>query len=70
MGKWKAICIGLKRDETDDSIQLYDLEKDPSESSNVAASHPEIIDQIRMALKEAHSSSKHFPFPELGSRKQ
>ena len=69
MGKWKAIRVGMKRDETDSSLQLYDLEKDPSESKNVAASHPEIIAQIRKALKEAHGPSQHFPFPEISFRK-
>lgn len=38
MGKWKAVRYGVKG-----AIELYDLERDIGETSNVAGDHPELV---------------------------
>ncbi len=43
-GQWKMILKG-------DDIQLYNLEKDLKESTNVAADHPEITASMRAAIE-------------------
>jgi len=39
--------------ESDANEQLYDLERDPKETQNVAGSHPEIVERLRRALQDA-----------------
>jgi arylsulfatase A-like enzyme len=41
MGRWKAIFA-----ETDSDTQLYDLQKDPGETRNVADLHPDVVTQL------------------------
>lgn len=65
MGKWKAIRTGLKREDADTSLQLYDLENDPSETQDLARVHPDVLAEIHKILKEARRPSEFFPFPEL-----
>lgn len=51
MGSWKAIRVGAKG-----AWELYDLTKDVSESKNVAAEHPEILEKMK-----AHAAAAHTP---------
>jgi arylsulfatase A-like enzyme len=37
--------------------QLYDLQTDPGETKNVAAQHPELVQQLQAALKKIQSST-------------
>ena len=53
MGKWKFIQRKLNSD--DPALELYNLDKDPDESENVAAEHPEIIRQAVDIFKAEHS---------------
>lgn len=39
-------------------IELYDVTKDIGETENVAASHPEEIEEIEAAMQDAHVSSE------------
>jgi arylsulfatase A-like enzyme len=43
-GPWKMIV-------KEDDVQLYHLDKDPKETSNVAADHPEVTKAMRQAIK-------------------
>ncbi|MEC9349414.1 MAG: sulfatase/phosphatase domain-containing protein, partial [Planctomycetota bacterium] len=66
LGKWKGIRQRLLRDKKKPvkeklRIQLYDLEKDPSESEDVASKNPEVVDRIRELLEQEHTPSKFFP---------
>ena len=42
MGDWKVLRRNLKNEETP-TLELYNLKEDPTESRNVADSHPEIL---------------------------
>ena len=52
-GRWKGIRSG----SPDAPIVLYDLKNDISESTNVAAQHPEIAEKISTYLKTARTPS-------------
>lgn len=54
-GKWKAVRKSSK------PIELYDLEIDAGETSDVAVKHPEIIRRIEEIMKSAHTESEFWP---------
>ncbi len=56
MGNWKAVRQGIEA-----PLELYDLERDPGETRDVAASHPEIVRRIEAYLREARTDSPHYP---------
>lgn len=58
MGNWK----GVRKPAISGKIELYDIEKDPGESSDVADGHPDIIEKIRKAMEEAHAPSPNWAF--------
>ena len=49
MGRWKAVRLG-GHDDPRAPIELYDLETDPGETTDVAAAHPEIVDGARAVM--------------------
>ena len=66
MGPWKGFRIDI--DKGNMETELYNLEEDPSESNNVAADHPEIVEKIEAFMKSARTRPEveRFRFPELG----
>jgi len=55
-GQWKAIeSINAKSEEI---FQLYDLSKDPGESTNVAHEHPELVRQLTANLQAARRDGR------------
>ncbi len=63
-GKWKGIRQKmLRKGKNHDplKIELYDLDSDPSESTDLAAKHPEVVERIRKLMAEQHVPSPHFP---------
>lgn len=52
MGKWKGAIYNIKKGNT--TMELYDLEADPTESNDVAAQNPEVVEQIRAIMKREH----------------
>ena len=56
MGAWKA--IRLKRDAP---LELYNLDRDPGEASNVAAGNPSVVEKIEAYLKKARTESPIWP---------
>jgi arylsulfatase A-like enzyme len=55
-GDWKAIRFGK-----DGPIELYDLSKDPSETKDLAASHPEMVEQAKQIFARQRTESPDFP---------
>jgi len=56
MGDWKAY-----RRAADGDFELYDLANDRSETMNLAAENPEIVDRIQGIMREARTESDLFP---------
>jgi len=60
MGKWK----GYRKDVDTSNptpLELYDLDTDIGETTNVAGSNPGIVTQIEQIMTEAHTYSPEFP---------
>jgi arylsulfatase A-like enzyme len=58
---WKAVRYNMT-DDPDAAIQLFDLSQDISEEHDVAADHPEIVENIKSLMSLAHTSSDVFQF--------
>jgi arylsulfatase A-like enzyme len=56
MGRWKAIRL-----KTNAPLELYDLETDPGEQSEIAAVHPDIVQKMETYLKTARTDSDRWP---------
>jgi arylsulfatase A-like enzyme len=56
MGRWKGIRTNLGK-QPDAPIELYDLERDPDEATNVAAANPDVVRRIEAIMKSSHSRS-------------
>jgi arylsulfatase A-like enzyme len=54
MGRWKGIRTEIRK-RPDAPIELYDLEADPGETTDVAASNPAIVSRIRQAMRSSRS---------------
>ena len=70
VGNWKAIRTNLHprpavKDKKPGAIELYDLAKDPAETTNVAAQHPDVVAKLAAILKEQHVPSKLWPITAL-----
>lgn len=50
-GKWKAVVLDRREGF---NIELYDVKADQSEQKNVAQQYPEVVNEIRTMMKEAH----------------
>ena len=61
MGKWKAVRLQVKKNP-DNPLELYDLETDIEEGSNIAAKHPDIVRWARQIMADAHVESEIFIF--------
>ena len=55
MGRWKGIISDIRKGNQ--TMELYDLEKDVSETTNVASEHPEIVRQLYQLMDEARVQS-------------
>ncbi len=60
MGRWKGVRLNVRGDASP-SLELYDLDEDEGETTNIAAVHPAIVSQIEQLMDEAHTYSPYFP---------
>ncbi len=56
LGEWKLILDsgsgGWTKGESDQKVQLYRLDKDPGETSNLASKYPEKVDEMKKLLEK------------------
>ena len=57
IGEWKVIRQHLK-DDKEPTIELYNLNDDPSEQVNIAAQHPEILEEAAVIFKNEHTKAE------------
>lgn len=57
-GDWKGYRLG-----TNAPMELYNLKNDPSESCNLGASHPDIVQKISSIMEAEHTPSPHYVIP-------
>jgi arylsulfatase A-like enzyme len=62
-GRWKAV-----RPQVGEPLELYDLETDLAEKTNVAAKHPEVVARIEAYLKSARTESAQWPIKKPESK--
>ena len=74
VGDWKAVRQKLIPRPGKAPVQirtgLYDLGKDPNESTDVAEQHPDILARLEKLMREQHEPSKEFPLPALDNLKR
>lgn len=58
-GDWKGVRQNMAKGNL--KTELYDLRSDPSETTNVAGQHPDIVVRIEKIMKEQHTPSVAFP---------
>jgi arylsulfatase A len=56
MGRWKGIRPNAAK-QPDAPIELYDLERDPRETTDVAAANPDVARRIEAVMKSSHTRS-------------
>ena len=62
MGNWKAVKLNV--DKGSESItELYDLSADEGETTDLAASNPDLVKKMEQVMNDAHVPSDIFPFP-------
>jgi hypothetical protein len=49
LGDWKAMQKGVRKDP-DAPIELFDLAKDPAETTDVSAAHRELVSELRQRM--------------------
>lgn len=60
MGDWKALRQNMQKGNL--KLQLFNLAKDPSETTDVAAQNPAVVERMHAILREQHVPSSTFPF--------
>ncbi|MFC3196571.1 arylsulfatase [Parapedobacter deserti] len=59
-GKWKAIRLSTLTARP--VTELYNLEIDPGETTDLAANHPDVVARLEAYMAQAHQESDVFPF--------
>lgn len=54
MGRWKGVQPNLLKNN---KLQLFDLDNDEEETTDIAAKHPDVVAKLRAKIAEAHVDS-------------
>ena len=69
VGDWKIVrqklATGPKAKGDPAPLELYDLAKDPAETTSVAAQHPDVVEKLTAVLRAQHLKSADFPIRAL-----
>ena len=57
---WKGVRLDVSL-RNDSPLELYNLEHDPGEQTNLAAKYPEIVKRIEQIMKQAHVPDPNWP---------
>lgn len=60
-GKWKAVIPEIFSNQNTET-ELYDLENDIGETTNVAQDHPKIVQKLEAYMIRAYKTNPHFPY--------
>ena len=55
MGKWKALVKNIRKGNK--QIELYNLELDPREQTDIARYYPDVVDRVKEILISEHEDS-------------
>ena len=61
MGNWKGVREKVFSDPNG-PVELYDLNKDPKETKNLADKYPAVVEKIKIIMQREHVENKDFPF--------
>ena len=61
-GRWKAVRQRV-RSKNPGPWELYDLDTDPGESSNLAETKPGVLSKLEDSFKKDRTVSKRYPLP-------
>ena len=67
-GKWKAVRKNTAGKKAMTPWELYDLDEDRSESKDLSAQHPEIVDRLERAWLETRTIESDFPLPKVDGK--
>ena len=56
--------MSAEREKDKEGVSLYDLKKDPTETRNLAATEPAIVQKIEAIMVAEHVPSPHYDAPE------
>ena len=65
MGDWKGV-----RPKQNGPIELFDLQVDVGEKTNVAAQHPDVAKKIEGLMTAAHVDNPNFPVRAAGAARK
>ncbi|MCP9235746.1 arylsulfatase [Lewinella sp. JB7] len=60
-GRWKGVRYDVFADP-DGPLELYDLNQDIGETTDVADAHPDVVEELKAILRNARTPSAVFPF--------
>ena len=74
VGDWKAIRTNLNplpkaKDQQPHPIELYNLARDPAETTDVAAKNPQIVAELSAIMEKQHVKSELFPIRALDQQR-